>query len=37
MVVDMVAVGNVRAEGRKVLEVAAVSLTANGMDPVRTP
>jgi hypothetical protein len=37
MAVDMVRVRNVGVEGRKALEVAAVSLTAKEMDPLRTP
>jgi hypothetical protein len=35
--VDMVPVGSIGADGRKALEVAAVSLTAKGMEPLRTP
>jgi hypothetical protein len=35
--VDMVLVGIVGVEGMNALEVAAVSLTAQGMDPSRTP
>ncbi len=35
--VDMVPVGSVGADGRKALEVAAVSLTAKGMELLRTP
>ncbi len=34
MAVDMVPVGKVGADGRKTLEVAAVSLTAKGMEPL---
>jgi hypothetical protein len=37
MAVDTVPVGSVGADGRKALEVAAVSLTAEGMEPLRTP
>jgi hypothetical protein len=37
MAVDMVPVGVVGADGRKALEVAAVSLTAEGMEPLRKP
>ncbi len=37
MAVDMVPVGSVGADGRKALEVAAVSLTAKGMGLLRTP
>jgi hypothetical protein len=33
----MVPVGIIGAEGRNALEVAAVSLTAKGMNPMRTP
>jgi hypothetical protein len=33
----MVLVGNIGADGRKVLEVGAVSLTTKGMDLLRTP
>jgi hypothetical protein len=32
MAVDMVLVGNIGADGRKALEVTAVSLTAESMD-----
>jgi hypothetical protein len=34
--VDMVSACSVGADGRKVLEVAAVSLTTKGMEPLRT-
>jgi hypothetical protein len=37
MAVDMMPVDDVGAYGRKALEVAAVSLTAKGMDPLRMP
>jgi hypothetical protein len=37
MVVNMVLVGNVGAEGRKALEVAAVSMTTKEMDLMRMP
>ncbi len=37
MAVDTVPVGIVGADGRKALEVTAVSLTAEGMEPLRTP
>ncbi len=37
MAVDTVPVGNIGADGRKALEVAAVSLTAKGMYLLRTP
>jgi hypothetical protein len=37
MAVDTVPVDSVGADGRKALEVAAVSLTAKGMEPLRTP
>jgi hypothetical protein len=37
MASNMVPVGIVGAEGRNALEVAAVSLTAKGMNPMRTP
>jgi hypothetical protein len=35
MAVDMVPVGSVGADGRKTLEVAAVLLTAKGMEPLK--
>ncbi len=37
MAVDTVLVGNIGADGRKALKVAAVSLTAKGMVPLRVP
>ena len=37
MLVQMMPVGSVGADGRKALEVAAVSLTAKGMEPLKTP
>jgi hypothetical protein len=37
MAVDSVLVGSVGADGRKALEVAAVSLTTKGMEPLRSP
>ncbi len=37
MAVNTVHVGIIGAEWKNTLEVAAVSLTAKGMDPMRTP